>query len=134
MTCPCGHEFCWICMKDYFHKKENVYSPHEQFECVFILILKVFLVITCFLALVMTSVGHEGFRVFTSWLWSILTIIFRTLILDLYFSAQFFLCRIVATKNHRGRRSFLQSINSKKFVFMMLGINLLAILLIYSIG
>lgn len=29
MSCPCGHQFCWFCLKDYSANAANVYSPHE---------------------------------------------------------------------------------------------------------
>ena len=28
MTCPCGHQFCWFCLKDYYSNGNNVYSSH----------------------------------------------------------------------------------------------------------
>ena len=28
MSCPCGHQFCWFCLKDYFPSSRNLYSVH----------------------------------------------------------------------------------------------------------
>jgi len=28
MTCPCGHQFCWYCLKDYSASSNNLYSVH----------------------------------------------------------------------------------------------------------
>lgn len=29
MTCPCGHEFCWFCLKDHAENNNNLYTVHE---------------------------------------------------------------------------------------------------------
>lgn len=29
MTCPCGHEFCWFCLKDHAENLNNLNTVHE---------------------------------------------------------------------------------------------------------
>lgn len=58
MSCPCGHEFCWYCLKDYFSSGNNLYSVHETKECAFIFFSKMAFISVCLLGVVLSFLGN----------------------------------------------------------------------------
>lgn len=62
MTCPCGHEFCWYCLKDYQFSQRNVYSVHEPKECAFIFFSKISLAVLSVIGVLLTFLGNDVFQ------------------------------------------------------------------------
>lgn len=83
MTCPCGHQFCWFCLKDYFSTANNVYSVHEPKECAFVFISKILFMSICLLGIILTFLGNDIFHQFVSYFFIGLKYILMTIFLDL---------------------------------------------------
>lgn len=58
MSCPCGHQFCWYCLKDYYPSGNNIYSVHEPKECASIFISKIVFTSTCVSGIFLTLLGN----------------------------------------------------------------------------
>jgi hypothetical protein len=58
MSCPCGHQFCWYCLKDYYPAPANVYSVHEPRECAAIFISKLVFFCICVAGIFLTLLGN----------------------------------------------------------------------------
>lgn len=83
MTCPCGHQFCWYCLKDYFGTRNNVYSVHEPRECAFIFLSKIVFIFICVLGIALTFLGNQVFHAFVGYLFVGLKYILLSVFIDL---------------------------------------------------
>jgi hypothetical protein len=83
MSCPCGHQFCWYCLKDYFHHPKNIYSVHEPKECAFIFFSKITMFFMCLCCIILTSFGNEVFQYILQLLFTGFKWFFHVLVVDI---------------------------------------------------
>lgn len=98
MTCPCGHQFCWYCLKDYFGTRNNVYSVHEPRECAFIFISKIIFMSICTLGIILTFLGNEVFHAFIALFFVGLKYLLLTLFIDLILISNFLMISHIVQK------------------------------------
>ena len=84
MTCPCGHQFCWFCLKDYVDSPSQIYSIHEPKECFFILFSKIVILFTCLISLSSFILGGESIRLILNWFFIAIAYLFHAILIDLW--------------------------------------------------
>ena len=124
MTCSCGHEFCWYCLKDYRFNHDTRYKEHNQKDCLFLLIIKVFILLLCLFCILLVSNGSKGFSGIMDYILTIFMGVLRTVAVDGGIAIQF------AILNHnRYRRSAF-----KKLLYLFLGLDLVTLVMIHLVG
>jgi hypothetical protein len=83
MSCPCGHQFCWYCLKDYYALPHNVYSVHEPKECASIFISKIVFMTICISGIFLTLLGNEIFQKFMSYIFIGIAYLLQTISIDI---------------------------------------------------
>jgi hypothetical protein len=82
MTCSCGHEFCWYCLKNYHNVANSQYEQHNQKDCLFLLLTKIITLILFMLSILLVTNGNENFNWMMQKAWSTIIIIIRALLTD----------------------------------------------------
>jgi hypothetical protein len=98
MTCPCGHQFCWYCLKDYFNIRDNVYSVHEPRECAFIFISKIIFMTICILGIILTFLGNDIFHAFVGYFFIGIKYLFFSVFVDLTLISNFLVINHIVQK------------------------------------
>lgn len=114
MSCPCGHQFCWYCLKDYYHAANNVYSVHEPRECAAIFISKVIFIGICIAGIFLTLLGNEVFQRFMGYFFTGMAYIVHTLLLDLAIALNIFAINSLLVRHYN--RSLLTINKGNKIV------------------
>jgi hypothetical protein len=83
MSCPCGHQFCWYCLKDYYASPHNVYSVHEPKECASIFISKIVFMTICISGIFLTLLGNEIFQKFMGYIFIGIAYLLQTISIDI---------------------------------------------------
>lgn len=128
MSCPCGHHFCWYCLKDYFPSANNIYSIHEPKECGAILISKLIFISICLSGIFFTILGNQIFREYMGYFFIGVGYMFQTLIIDLFIVAN-----VVLINNFylRYRNHYFYNNSGKYYVGILITIDLILIILAY---
>lgn len=105
MSCPCGHQFCWYCLKDYYPSPHNVYSVHEPKECVSIVVSKVVFMVICTAGIFLTLLGNEIFQRFMGYFFVGMAYLLHTSILDLLIAINIFVINSILVRYYN-RNSF----------------------------
>jgi hypothetical protein len=117
MTCPCGHQFCWYCLKDYFTNSNNIYSVHDPKECAFIFISKIIFMSICLSGIVLTFLGNEIFHQFVSYFFVGLKYILLTIFVDLILISNFLVINHIIQKLRNSKiYAFDNKFSSVKFI------------------
>ena len=124
MTCTCGHEFCWYCLKDYVYNKNSKYENHNSKDCLLMLASKIFMILLCALSLTLVISGTEGFSRLSSWILFLLIGLMKVLMIDGAMAFQ----AIFIARNYRNR-SFL-----KKRLASFIAMDIIMFSLIYLVG
>lgn len=124
MTCSCGHEFCWYCLKDYKRTSTSRYKSHNQKDCLFLLMLKLIIVLSFAFSLALAYSGNEAFNKAISYSFKICLGILRAFAIDGAITIQ------LIVLNHTSNRRA----NVKRLGMFFLAMDLLALLVIYLIG
>ena len=98
MTCPCGHQFCWFCLKDHYNTGNNVYSVHEPRECAFIFISKIMFMSMCIAGIILTFLGNDIFHQCVSYFFIGVKYILLTFVVDLILIGNFLLINHIFQK------------------------------------
>jgi hypothetical protein len=98
MTCPCGHQFCWFCLKDHYASGTNVYSVHEPRECAFIFISKIMFMSMCLSGIVLTFLGNDIFHQFVGYFFVGVKYILLTFLVDFVLIGNFLLINQIFQK------------------------------------
>jgi hypothetical protein len=82
MTCSCGHEFCWYCLKNYHNVNRSEYRQHNQKDCLFLLLIKGLTIIICFMSLLLITTGVDTFNWIMHCIFSGMLTVVRVLLTD----------------------------------------------------
>lgn len=124
MTCSCGHEFCWYCLKDYKYSESSLYEQHNQKDCLLLLLIKVITLVFCFFSLLLVYSGNEFFNTTISYGWRILVGILRAVAIDGAIAVQF----MILTQNSHRRNQF------RRLAVLFAIMDIIALIVIYLIG
>ena len=113
MSCPCGHQFCWYCLKDYYPAPNNVYSVHEPRECAAIFISKLAFTGICIAGIFLTLLGNDVFQRFVEYFFIGMRYLVHTLLLDAVIAINIFLINNLIV--HHYNRPFYDYSKMKKF-------------------
>ena len=133
MTCPCGHQFCWFCLKDYYSNGSSVYSTHEPKECAFIFLSKMAFMSICICGIILTFLGNDVFHKFVSYFFVGLKYLLLTIFVDLILICNFLVINqlIQRIKNHRLYGYDHWTSNIKVYISLLAFIDLLLLGLFY---
>jgi hypothetical protein len=130
MSCPCGHQFCWYCLKDYYPAANNVYSVHEPRECAAIFISKVIFIGICVAGIFLTLLGNEVFQRFMGYFFKGMAYIAQTLLLDLAIALNIFAINSLLVRHYN--RSLLTIHKGNKIVIgSIIFCDLVVLLILY---
>ena len=135
MTCPCGHQFCWFCLKDYYSNGNNVYSSHEPKECAFIFLSKMAFMCICICGIVLTFLGNDVFHKFVSYFFVGLKYILLTIFIDLILISNFLVINHIVQKirNHRLYGFDDRLSNIKFFIGALVFVDFLLMMIFYMV-
>lgn len=124
MTCSCGHEFCWYCLKDYKFADDSIYKQHNQKDCLFLLLTKIITLLFCFCCLILVYSGNESFNAAVAYGFKLLLAILRAIAIDGAIAVQF----LILNQNFHRRNNF------RKLAGLFAGMDVIALIVIYLIG
>jgi len=82
MTCSCGHEFCWYCLKNYHNVQDSQYRQHNQRDCLFLLLTKIVTVLLVLLSLMLVVSGSDNYSWALQKIWTAMLIVIRAVLTD----------------------------------------------------
>lgn len=82
MTCSCGHEFCWYCLKNYHNVRESQYRQHNQKDCLFLFLTKVLILLLVTFSMMLVVSGSDTYSWALQKIWTGLVLLMRALVTD----------------------------------------------------